>query len=355
MQLQKHIIQNLLQGRDSLVLMPTGGGKSMLYQCSGTIFRGVNLIIRNTLSLSSDQASKFINCNQVYGNINAIQLDTITSEENVRNVTKYVLSFTERKDAATVFLFTSPEMIQKPQWKKLVDFLIRSSMLKMVVVDEVHQFIQYGSTFRPAFRSLKDYLFRKLILRQEYNTRHQLLKVPIVFMTATFSSELIEHLNIMTDIKLYPSNIFWSDKIKFSRRNIRIQTILTSQKKKKIKDHLCSQLGTNYTDKAIIFSSTAKAIESTIEDVDNFINYPDTIEGDCVLINGDMESSWKNITAREFTASVDNPKTIIESNNHCPRILGATAGCIGAGLDCEDVKLVRVVDTIGLPMDVNSV
>ena len=75
-----------------LIVQATGGGKSMVYQCSCTIIRGVHLVIQNTLSLSSDQASKIESSNNKYGDVKAIQLDTVSSSAGVKTITSHIQS-----------------------------------------------------------------------------------------------------------------------------------------------------------------------------------------------------------------------------------------------------------------------
>ena len=86
----------------------------MVYQCSCTILRGVHLVIQNTLSLSSDQASKIESSNNKYGDVKAIQLDTVSSSAGVKTITSCIQALgTASMFRDTILLFTSPERILK--------------------------------------------------------------------------------------------------------------------------------------------------------------------------------------------------------------------------------------------------
>ena len=195
-----------------LLVQGTGGGKSMVYQCSGTILTGVALVVESTLSLSSDQCSKIKNASNAHGPVKAIQLDTITSTKMISLVTNNVKQMEDNADDSTLFIFSSPEKILKPCWKSLFEFLTLSKILSMVVVDEAHQFVTFGSSFRSNFLLLKEHLFSKLILSHHCDKHEQLLRVPALFMTATLNEELLDHLQRMTDMCFYPHHVFWAKK-----------------------------------------------------------------------------------------------------------------------------------------------
>ena len=159
-------------------------------------------------------------------------------------------------------------------------------------------------------------------------------------MTATFNSELLEILQKMTGIQINNENIFWSDGASFDKRNIRIDFDLCFNRNVTFRDKLKETLGNDQTSKAIIYSSVAKTTEVIQDDVDDYLDGTDEVFGDTVVINGDLEQEWKCVTARKFTEKITDMEQRIELNRPVPRILIATAGCIGAGLDCNDVKAV---------------
>ena len=175
----------------------------------------------------------------------------------------------------------------------LFDFLLHSKLLSLVAVDEVHQYVIFGSDFRRKFLELNEKFFSKLILSHHSHHYCQCLCVPVLFMTAKFNQELLHPLELLTSLHFYSVNYFWSKRTQFARRTVKIECIFSNKKKRLIKDKLKERLPGNIDSKDVVYSSSAKTVESIIEDVDKFINYPDTIEGDNILIIGDLESDWK--------------------------------------------------------------
>ena len=188
-----------------LLVQGTGGGKSSVYQTIGVIKQGVSLIIENTLSLSSDQLSKIKQISERIPNVHCFQLDSLKTETS-RSSLATQLSKLDSKSNATIFLFSSPESVIKEPWQSLLSQLINKDVLKQVCIDEVHLFVIFAITFRHSFLKLRSLLFNQLRdhtqLQHHHNptiinsTNPQIchLKVPIIFMTATFNSQLLYYL-----------------------------------------------------------------------------------------------------------------------------------------------------------------
>jgi superfamily II DNA helicase RecQ len=352
---QHNIIKHIIRMKSSssatptkpiLLVQGTGGGKSSVYQCVGVIKRGVSLIIQNTLSLSSDQLSKIDKISQRLPRVYAIQLDSI-KELHQQNLLIATLSSLSSTTNCTFYLFASPECLIKQPWQRLIDTLIHNEVLKFVCFDEVHLFVSFGISFRPNFIRLKELLFEKLRLRgtapiqQRENTgQSTTLKIPILFMTATFNDVLLKHLEKMTGLSIKQDCFHWSGCNTFQRRNIQIAMSFTSYKTKIIKALMKDHLETNINSKAIVYSSVAKSTEKIQDTLDMWLDDPLNVDGDTILINGDLEPEWKFVSTQCFTETNLNPAKTIEDNCFYPRILIATSGCIGAGLDCADVNLV---------------
>ena len=92
--------------------------------------------------------------------------------------------------------------------------------------------------------------------------------------------------------------------------------------------------------KAIIYSNVSTQVVSMREKLDNWLDDPDSLDGDTIIINGELPSEWKLISSQLFTNKRYNLDEQMANNLFTPRILIATSGCIGAGLDCSDVVLV---------------
>ena len=201
----------------NLLVQGTGGGKSSVYQCVGVIKRGIHIIVQNTLALSSDQMAKVDKMAQNGCNVKSLQLDNIKSTRVQRSLVNTLTTFYNNPSNHNliVFIFTSPECLQKQIWKELFDNILKNRSLKMICFDEVHLFVEFAISFRPLFISLRNTIFKKLLVDSSTNNNKTDLKVPILFMTATFNVELFDLLQKITGIQITNDNIFWSNAISF--------------------------------------------------------------------------------------------------------------------------------------------
>lgn len=180
MRLSNHPIMPLL------LLQTTGGGKSMIPMTFGYVSRGVTLVIENMISLASDQKSKFENMNEVFGAIHAFQLDSYKKGTDKKHLCNFISNLND-KCLTSIFLFSSPEKLLQQPWKSMVQNVIRNNMLKLICIDEVHQFVSFGSSFRPIFSHLKESLFKRVKTNNHSIVKY---KTPILLMTATFNRKL---------------------------------------------------------------------------------------------------------------------------------------------------------------------
>jgi superfamily II DNA helicase RecQ len=331
-----------------LLVQGTGGGKSAVPQTVGAVTCGVTLIIENTLSLSADQHSKIKHANPGHGAIKSFHLDSIRSERNQQKLSKLLEHLPPNSDA-TIFLFSSPEFLLKEPWKTCIQSLIKKNTLRLVCIDEVHQFVMFGCTFRPTFGLLKESLFRYLICNNNNSTSSTTstlavkLKVPLLLMTATFNVELLNILHSMIGIRVSPEMFLWSGRDAMQRRTVRISVSMSMQYLKLIKEILKNILADNTSKKVIIYTNTASRAELIKDEIDSWLNLTSSFEGDTIMINGDMESEVKLLSATTFTADIRNPQHLIDNNKFYPRVLIATSSCIGAGLDSSSVfSVIRV-------------
>jgi RecQ family ATP-dependent DNA helicase len=149
---QLEAINETLAGRDVFVLMPTGGGKSLIYQLpaivtSGTT-RGVTVVISPLLSLMTDQVEALLS-----KNIMAWALNSNNSEEQKRMI--YDWLFSHDVEEKISLLYVSPEMIGKsPRLLDALGNLTQRKKLARIVVDEAHCVSQWGHDFRPDYQTL---------------------------------------------------------------------------------------------------------------------------------------------------------------------------------------------------------
>ena len=142
--LQKEIIQNILDKKDSLVIMPTGGGKSLCYQIPALIFKGLTIVISPLISLMKDQVEQLKQLG-----IKAALLNSSLSPND------YQFNFQSVKNKTAKLLYLAPESLVKEE----ISNLLKSIQLDCITVDEAHCISEWGHDFRKEYRQLG--MFRK--------------------------------------------------------------------------------------------------------------------------------------------------------------------------------------------------
>lgn len=145
---QMRAISNVLENQNTLCIMPTGGGKSMIYWMSAVELGGITLVVSPLTALISEQAGKLselgFNVLELHGNISAKkQMEMLVSFAN--------------SETSPDFIFASPE---KFATDGLFEFCLkqRKEDIKLIVIDEVHCVSQWGISFRPFYQRIPDFL-----------------------------------------------------------------------------------------------------------------------------------------------------------------------------------------------------
>lgn len=185
--LQEEIIGHTLAGGDSLVLMPTGGGKSLCYQLPALLFPGITLVVSPLIALMKDQvdalnangiAARFINSSLPLAEIDRVQAATARGEVKI--------------------LYVAPERLALPGFRNFLEHL----ELSLIAIDEAHCISEWGHEFRPDYRNLR------LLLRDFPQT-------PVIALTATATERV--RADIISQLDLQQGRVFLSG---FNRDNL---------------------------------------------------------------------------------------------------------------------------------------
>ena len=223
--LQEEIITSVLDRRDTLVLMPTGGGKSLCYQLPALRFEGLTLVVSPLVALMKDQVDSL----RANG-IAAAFINSTLSYEEIGHVRARV-----QRNAVKI-LYVAPERLALPGFR---DFLARLH-ISLVAVDEAHCISMWGHEFRPDYRTLVD-------------LRGLLPGVPFIALTATATEQVRR--DVAEQLELTQPREFVAS---FNRANL---TYTVRPKRRRAIDALADLLHKHRGESCIVYCFSRKTTE----------------------------------------------------------------------------------------------
>ena len=226
---QKEIIQNIISKRNTFVIMPTGGGKSLCYQLPALLLEGTAIVISPLIALMKNQVDSIRGVSEK-NSIAHVLNSSLTSDE-IRTVKDDV------KGNKTKLLYLAPESLAKPS---NIEFL-KSIQISFLAIDEAHCISEWGHDFRPDYRNIRNVL-------NKIDTR-----LPVIALTATATPKV--QTDILKNIKISDADIFKSS---FNRPNLFYEV---RQKTENVNRDLVKFIKNNSGKSGIIYCLSRKKVE----------------------------------------------------------------------------------------------
>lgn len=224
--LQLEIISTAMQGRDSVVLMPTGGGKSICYQMPALLSDGVVIVVSPLIALMKDQVTALAS-----NGIPAAAVNSMQTEEENRDILEQLYSGRVR------ILYISPERLLTE-----IDRWSRDMNIALFAIDEAHCISQWGHDFRPGYTQLRR-------IKEIYP------HVPVMALTAT--ADRLTRDDIAAQLNLHDPRLFIGS---FDRPNISLRVMTNPGKTQRV-NYICSMIERYRNDSGIVYCLSRKTAE----------------------------------------------------------------------------------------------
>ena len=326
--LQEEIVQSVLDGRDTLALMPTGGGKSLCFQVPTMAMNGLCLVITPLIALMKDQVENL-------------------RKRDIRAAAIYTgMSYEQQKTALDNcmwgpyhFLYVSPERLESEEFRERLSRL----PISLIAVDEAHCISQWGYDFRPSYLKIAE--IRDLVARQACGLEDASLQngstaayslktglVPILALTATATPEVVD--DIQERLSFREKNVL---RTSFARPNISY-VVRESNKKADEIVHILNRVPGS----AIVYvRNRQRAQEIAAYLQENGISADFYHAGLSSKERSEKQEAWKKFRGRSHGELQDGSKAAyrLEAKGEETRVIVAT-NAFGMGIDKPDVRVV---------------
>jgi ATP-dependent DNA helicase RecQ len=221
---QERVIRNLLNGKNTFVIMPTGAGKSLCYQLPAMVREGLAIVISPLIALMKNQVDQM----NAYG-VNARFLNSTLSKGEITRLKK------ECMNGNVKLLYVAPESLNK---EETIEFLKKVNV-SFVAIDEAHCISEWGHDFRPEYRRIKTMI-------------QNLGDMPVIALTATATPKV--QIDIQKNLQMEDADVFMSS---FNRKNLYYEV----RPKKETKKQLIKFLKEHKGKSGIIYCLSRKKVE----------------------------------------------------------------------------------------------
>ncbi|MDR2621604.1 MAG: ATP-dependent DNA helicase, partial [Dysgonamonadaceae bacterium] len=229
---QEAVIRNVMEGRDTFVLMPTGGGKSLCYQLPALLMEGTALIISPLIALMKNQVDAMRNFSEENG-----VAHFINSSLNKSAIDKVK---DDIRSGVTKLLYVAPESLTK---EENIEFL-RQVSVSFYAVDEAHCISEWGHDFRPEYRRIRPII-------------NEIARRPVIALTATATPK-VQH-DIQKNLGMMDAVVFKSS---FNRANLYYEV---RPKNKDVDKEIVKFIKTNPGKSGIVYCLSRKRVEDFAE------------------------------------------------------------------------------------------
>ncbi len=229
---QEAVIRNVLEGKDTFVLMPTGGGKSLCYQLPSLMMEGTAVVISPLIALMKNQVDAMRNFSEENGVAHFI--NSSLNKSAIEQVKEDIIS------GKTKLLYVAPESLTK---EENIDFL-RQVKVSFYAIDEAHCISEWGHDFRPEYRRIRPIV-------------NEIGKRPLIALTATATPK-VQH-DIQKNLGMMDATVFKSS---FNRPNLYYEV---RQKTNEVDKDIIKYIKTQAGKSGIIYCLSRKKVEDFSE------------------------------------------------------------------------------------------
>lgn len=281
---QEAVLKNLFASKDTLALLPTGGGKSICYQIPALVLPGTCVVVSPLLALMKDQVD-----NLCENGVAAAALNSQVSKEEAFEIRQKAMC------GELKLLYLSPERIQYE-----LDHLLLRMEISLFAIDEAHCISQWGHDFRPEYSQL-------------HALRERFPQTPLIALTATADS--VTRKDIQTQLSIPPENVVLSS---FDRPNLSLTVKLNYRKREKLNE-IEKFIGKHKRQSGIVYCLSRRSTETVATELRN-----------------------RGIPAKAYHAGLESAERIeIQEDflNDRTQVICATTA-FGMGIDKPDIRFV---------------